>query len=92
MKLAVITDMYAFAGDKKLTPPIPGTTNRLELDTEKDIGKATWDGWVQMERQRQPDRTVELTRENFRQALDQFLIFISGDRDNYPQVTDIREI
>ena len=92
MRFEITTDSYVHVPDaKRLTeltiPKIPGTTNHVTLDTDESPGKEIWDGYVEM------NQDAILTVENFREALNQALIFFSGvGRDNYPQVTAIKQI
>jgi hypothetical protein len=67
--------------------PIPRTKTNIEIwDTDEGPGKMVWDGYLQMNQANPP----ELNLDNFRTALNRFLMFIQGEgRDNYQRVFTI---
>lgn len=108
MKYRVTLDGYVIGGpalDRLNLPPIPGTTQVVELDPDDGPGQVIWHGYLQMrtwqeKEQRDPDdwATVKLKSDapeidKFREAINIFCRFLAGEgRDNGNQVTKIEPI
>lgn len=82
-----VRDSPVLNGTDWYPTPVPGTITKPGVwDTETDAGKLVWDGYCQMR------GSKELSVSTFRDALNEFLMFLQGlGRDNYQRVYRITE-
>ena len=108
MRYEVTIDGYVLGGpalEALRLGPIPGTTQKLILDTRNGAGQVIWDGYQEMLRAQsdQPTQSKDWTTiktkpdapeiDRFQEAINIFCRFLAGEsRDNCNRVTRMTSI